>query len=249
MRGDARRLTAAREMLTPLPPACEVTDADPLHGAALERAGERDRAVVAGVGGEGDDHATTTSTPAALEGPDGPSALDRGVGDEHVDLVEGREAERRSRRRSWWSRRARRCAARAATIARLVAASSRSGVVRPWLGGDAVGAEERDVGAQVGQRRDGVGADRGLRRGPHPAGQQVQLDLGQPGEPGGDGHGVGDDGEPVVAGEQAASRRGGGAGVDDDVEPAAGSRARAAWAIWSFSAGCWPGRARRGRTR
>ena len=62
--------TAAREMLTPLPPACDSHRLDALHGAALERSGQGDGAVDAGVGGQGDDHAITTSS-RPLEAPRG----------------------------------------------------------------------------------------------------------------------------------------------------------------------------------
>ena len=103
-----------------------------------------------------------------------------------------------------------------AMIARLLAASSLSGVVRPWPTVRPLVADERDVGPQLGERGDGLGADGGVRRGADPAGKQVQLDLGQAGEAGRDRDGVGDDGEPVVAGEGGGEPCGGAAGVDHD---------------------------------
>ena len=72
----------------------------------------------------------------------------------------------------------------------------------------------------------GVGADRGLGGGADPAGQQVQLDLRGAGQPGGDGYGVGDDGEPVVAGEQAGEPAGRGAGVEQHGRPPAAGAGR-----------------------
>ena len=232
-----RRRRAAREMLTPLPPACEVTDSARITAPRSSRPREGDGAVVARVGGEGDDHATTTSRPARLERAGGASAAMPLVGDER------RRPRRASANRIGAStpillESARQTTRRAApTMARLVAASSRSGVESPWSMRQAVGAEEGDVGAQPAERGDGVGADRGLGGRPHPAGEQVQLDLGAAREPGGDRHGVGDDREPQVAGEQAgrtgrsSSRRRGA-----PCRPAGGSRSRAALAIRSFSA-------------
>ena len=89
---------------------------------------------------------TSTSTSSSVGEPDG--ALDAdlaGVGEHH-------DPAGAARRSPAW-----------------LAASSGSGVVRPWPDGDAVGADEGDVGAELGQRRDGVGADGGLRGAADPA--------------------------------------------------------------------------------
>ena len=91
------------------------------------------------------------------------------------------------------------------TIARLVAASSRSGVDSPWLDGDAVGAEEGDVGAEVGAapRRSRPRPPPGWWRRTRP-GQQVQLDRGaSPASRAATGTAWVTHGQPVVAGEQA----------------------------------------------
>ena len=135
------------------------------------------------------------------------------------------------------------------TIARLMAASSGSGVVRPWPDGDPVGAEERDVGAELGERRDGVGADGGLGGGADPAGQQVQLDLRVAGQPGGDRDGVGDDGRGGGRRGAAGEAGGGGAGVEDDAPSRAGQQVERGRGDAVLLGGVGAGRARRCRTR
>ena len=220
-----------------------------LHGAALERAGQRDRAVEAGVGGERDDHATTTSRPARRQR----SAVGVGdavVGDEDVDVVERRRTGAWARRRSCWRRRARRPGGRCATMARLTAASSRSGVDRPCV--------ERERRWCRGRRRRRAGAASAATVSAPTAawvvgrtrpGSRCSSMCGLPGEPGGDRHGVGDDGQ--ARGRGGAGWRAGGraAGVEQDRRRRRGAAGRAPRGRSAPSARCWPGRGRRARTR
>ena len=60
--------TSARETLTPFPPDSWLTDMARCTSPRARGAGSRHGAVEAGVGGEGDDHAITTSTPASAKG-------------------------------------------------------------------------------------------------------------------------------------------------------------------------------------
>ena len=71
----------------------EVTASARSTAAALEPAGQRDGPVDARVGGEGDDHATTTSMSSGVECRGGLARTWPVVGDEHVDLVQAGEAD------------------------------------------------------------------------------------------------------------------------------------------------------------
>ena len=81
---------------------------------------------------------------------------------------------------------------------------------------EAVGAEEDDVGADlaVGAQRPGV--DGGPGAVADPAADEVEVDGGVVGEPGGDGQGVGDEGEPAVQGQLGGEPGDGRSGVEDD---------------------------------
>ena len=195
-----------------------------LHGAALQRLGERDRAVVAGVGGEGDDHATTTSRPGGLQGACGRSSSIP-------------ESVTRTSTSSSAANRTGRLDADLGGVGQhdgtAGGASDRPlgrGLVAVGGGQAVVGADARwwprnaTSARRSAERGDRVGADRGLGGRAHPAGQQVQLDLGEAREPRGDRHRVGDDGQPVVAGEHRGEPRGGRAGVEDDHRPGRGEQ-------------------------
>ena len=149
----------------------------PLDGAALQRAGQGDGAVVAGVRGQGDDHrdpvvtahTVITSTPALLDGP----AITGGdllVGDEGVDLGQLGELDR-------------------AFHADLAGVGEHDDASRPSddgaldgglgavgrgqavLDGQAVGADEGEVGADLSPapRRSPDRRPRGCGGGPGPA--------------------------------------------------------------------------------
>ncbi len=204
-------------MLTPLPPPWAVTDDDALHLAARQLAGQRDGAVDAGVGSEGEDHATTTSTPARSIVARSSAVMPASV----TKVSISSSAANRSGASTpilLESVTHDGAAGRRPTMARLVAASSRSGVVSPCVA-EAVGGDVGHVGAQVGQRGHRVGADGGVGGRPDPARQEVELDVREPRQPGRDRDGVGDDGQPVVTGEyggQPGRRR---AGIDDHHRP------------------------------
>ena len=189
-------------MLTPLPPACEITDSARCTAPRSRRPAEGDRAVVAGVGRQGDDHATTTSMPARSGRGGRRRLMASSVTRTSMSSRVG-EAERRLDADLAW----RRPAARRTPCARDHGALG-GGLVA--VGGGQAVADADPVGAEEERRRraGGSGPRRCRRRrrpgwsgGPGRAAGAGRS--GVAGQPGGDRHGVGDHGEAQVAGEQA----------------------------------------------
>ncbi|CAK7279408.1 hypothetical protein SGPA1_10186 [Streptomyces misionensis JCM 4497] len=82
-------------------------------------------------------------------------------------------------------------------------------------GGEAVGGDEQHVGADLAVRAQRPGVHGGPGTVPYPAADQVELEAGVVGEAGGDGQGVGDDGQLAVQRERGGQAGHGGAGVED----------------------------------
>ena len=165
--------------------------------------------------------------------------------------LERRRTGAASRRRSWWSRRARPPWRALATMARLVAASSRSGVVRPCSTLMPLVPRKATSARRSASGRDGVGADGRLRGRAHPAGQQVQSSIcGRPASRAATGTAWVTTVSRWSRGSSAGEPAGGGAGVDQRPSSrSAGSSASAACGDPRPSRRCWRGRARRRRTR
>ncbi len=82
--------------------------------------------------------------------------------------------------------------------------------------GERVGSDERHVDMQDLEELQRVRSHRGLRDAPHAAADQVKLHGGKCCEAGGDGYGIGRDGEFGVGGQGRDHPAGRGAGVEDD---------------------------------
>ena len=202
------------------------------HLAAVQR-GDLVGPVEGGVGGDGEDHARTTSVPAASI-----AAASSGrapVGDEQVDVGEGRRSGRSAPGRLGGVGEQHH-AAGGGDRGALDGGLGEVGGGQAVLGGEAVGrrgrgrrrGSRRTPAAPRRRRRRGYGAGRGRRpgggrcRGGRRAGRRS-------------GRRVGDDGERGLQRDRGGEAGDGRAGVEDDRCRRSGSSARAASAMRSFS--------------
>ena len=191
-----------------------------MHRTAGERPGEGDRAVDARIGGDGDDHATTTSTPLlgqllAIGG------ADLGVGDQGVDTGDRGEAD------EVLAADLRRISGYHNIIGGLDHGPLDGGLVAVRGGqavadADRVGADERDVHPQGVEHAQCLLADRRLGETADTAAEQLQGHRWHGSQPGGDRHRVGHHDQLAVGGQLGRDARGGGPRVQQHAGPAEG---------------------------
>ena len=192
---------AAREMFTPLPPACMVTESSrwtaprssgPARVTVRSLLGFGVSVTIIGDGA----HTAITSTPARLDGP-AVTGGDLLVGDEGVDVGQLGELDR-ALDADLAGVGEHDDATRALDDGALDGGLGAVGGGQAVLDGEAVGADEGEVGADRVERLDRLGPDRRVGVAADAAGQQVQLDLRRAGQLRRDRHRVGDHGHPQV---------------------------------------------------